>query len=52
MGIKRNLKSYKLWDSKHKKFVLSKNATSDKVLMIKPTVSQQVERLTKKYRNK
>ena len=29
LGLKRNLKGYKLWDPKNKKIVLSKNVTFD-----------------------
>ena len=43
--VNRNMKGYKLWDPKNKKFVLSQHVTFDKTLVLKSTVSQQVERL-------
>jgi len=34
--VKRNLKDYKLYDSKNKKFVLSRYVTSDEPSMLRP----------------
>ena len=45
MGVKRNMKGYKLWDPKNKKSVLSKHATFDETSLLKSTISQQMERL-------
>ena len=42
------MKSYKLWDPKNKKIVLSQHVTFDETLLLKSTVSQQVERLKTK----
>ena len=42
MGVKRN--SYRLWDPKDKKIVMSRNVTFGKTSVMKSTVSQQVER--------
>jgi len=43
VGFKKGVKGYKIWDSKDKKFVLSRDATFDEASMMKPTNSQQVE---------
>ena len=48
LGIKRNMKGYKLWDPKNKKIVLSKHVTFDETSLLKSTISQQVERLKTK----
>jgi len=32
LGFKRGVKGYKLWDSKDKKIVVSKNVTSERLL--------------------
>jgi len=48
LGYKENLKGYKLWDPKNKKFVLSKPNTSNEASIMKPTVSQQVETMKTK----
>jgi len=48
LEVKRNLKVYKLWDSENKKIVLSRYVTFDEVLLLKSTVSQQVERMNTK----
>ena len=45
LRIKRNMKSYKLWDPENKKIVLSKHVTFDEMSLLKSTVSQQVERM-------
>ena len=47
MDDKRNLKDYKLWDPKHKKFVLSRYVMSDEASMLRPN-SQQVESMKTK----
>ena len=44
LDVKRNIKCYKLWDSENKKIVLRKHVTFDETSLLKPTVSQQVER--------
>jgi len=44
LGVKRNMKGYRLWDPKNKKIVLSQHVTFDETFMLKSTVSQQVER--------
>ena len=43
LGYKEDLKNYKLWDPKIRKFVSSRQVTLDKASMVKPNVSQQVE---------
>ena len=48
LGIKRNMKGYKLWDPKNKKIVLSKHVTFDETSLLKSTISQQMERLKTK----
>ena len=48
LGLKRNMKGYKLWNSKSKKIVLSKHVTFDETSLLKSTISQQVERLKTK----
>ena len=42
-GYKEDLRGYKLWDPKNWEFVSSRHVTLDEALMVKPTVSQQVE---------
>ena len=42
-GFKRGIKGYKIWDPKDRKFVLSRDVTFDETLMLKSTISQQVE---------
>ena len=37
------MKGYKLWDPKNKEFVSSRHVTLDEALMVKPTISKQVE---------
>ena len=44
LGVKRNMKDYRLWDLENKKIVLSQHVTLDETLVLKSTVSQQVER--------
>jgi len=44
LGVKRNMKSYRLWDPENKKIVLSHYVTFDETSVLKFTVSQQVER--------
>jgi len=41
LGVKRNIKGYKLWDLENKKIMLSQHVTFDEILMLKSTVSQQ-----------
>jgi len=48
LGVKRNMKGYRLWDLKNKKIVLSRHITFDKTSVLKSTVSQQVERMETK----
>ena len=43
LGVKRN--GYRLWDPENKKIVLSKHVTFHETSLLKPTISQQVERL-------
>ena len=45
LGIKRNMKGYKLWDPENKKIVLTKHVTFDETSLLKSTISQQLERL-------
>jgi len=52
LGVKRNMKDYRLWDPENKKIMLSRHVTFDETSMTKSTVSQQVERTkTKEYRS-
>ena len=44
LGVKRNMKGYRLWDPENKKIVLSRHVTFDETSALKSTVSQQVER--------
>ena len=44
LGVKRNIKGYRLWDPKNKKIVLSQHVIFDEALLLKFTISQQVER--------
>ena len=48
LGVKRNMKGYKLWDPENKKIVLSKHVMFDETLLLKSTVSQRVERMKTK----
>jgi len=48
LGVKRNMKGYKLWDPENKKIVLSKHVAFDETSLSKSTISQQVERLKTK----
>jgi len=48
LGVKKNMKGYKLWDPENKKIVLSKHVTFDETSLLKSTFSQQVERLKTK----
>ena len=48
LEYKKDLKGYKLWDLKNKKFVSSRHVTLDEASMVKPTVSQQVETIKTK----
>ena len=43
VGFKKEVKGYKIWDHKDKKFVLSRDVMFDKASMLKFTISQQVE---------
>jgi len=42
-GFKKDVKGYKIWDSKDKMFILNRNVMFDEASMMKPTDSQQVE---------
>ena len=44
LGVKRNMKGYRLWDPKNKKIMLSRHVTFDETSVLKSTVSQQVKR--------
>ena len=44
LGDNKNMKGYKLWDPENKKIVLSKHVTFDETSLLKPIISQQVER--------
>ena len=48
MGGKKIIKGYKLWDLENKKIALSRHVTFDETLLLKSTISQQVERLKTK----
>jgi len=48
LSVKRNMKSYKLWDPENKKIMLSKHVTFDETSLLKSTISQQMERLKTK----
>ena len=39
VGFKKNVKGYKIWDLKDKKFILSRDVTFDEASMVKPTES-------------
>ena len=43
LGVKRNMKGYRLWDPENK-ILLSRHVTFDETSVLKSTVSQQVER--------
>ena len=43
VGFKKSVKGYKVWDSKDKKFILSKVITFDEISIIKATNSQYVK---------
>jgi len=45
LGLKRNMKGYKLWHPENKKIMLSKHVTFDETSLLKSTISQQVETL-------
>ena len=45
LGVKKNMKGYKLWHLENLKIVLSKHVTFDETSLLKFTISQQVERL-------
>ena len=51
LGVKRNLKGYKLWDSENKKILLSRYVTFDEDSLLKFTISQQVKRMKTKDRS-
>ena len=40
LGVKRNMKGYRLWDPENKKIVLSRHFTFDETSVLKSTVSQ------------
>ena len=44
LGVKKNMKGYRLWDLENKKIVLSQHVTFDEASMLKSTVSQQGEK--------
>jgi len=44
LGVKRNMKSYRLWEPEIKKIVMSQHALFDETSGLKSTISQQVER--------
>ena len=44
LGVKKNMKGYRLWDPENKKIVLSRHVTFAETSVLKSTVSQQVER--------
>jgi len=44
LGVKRNMKGYRLWDSENKKIVLRQHVTFNETSVLKYTISQQVER--------
>ena len=52
LGVKRNMKGYRLWDPENKKIMLSRHVTFDETSVLKSTVSQQVERTETKYRSR
>ena len=41
--FKKDVRDYKIWDPKNKKFILSRDAMFDETSMMKPTNSQQVD---------
>ena len=41
-GFKKGVKSYKIWDPKDKKIILSRNVTFDNASIVKPKNSQHV----------
>jgi len=43
LGYRKDLKGYKLWDPKNRGFISSRHVTLDEILVMKPTVSRQVE---------
>ena len=48
LGVKRNIKGYKLWNPDNKRIVLSKQVTFNETSLLKSIVSQQVERMKTK----
>ena len=48
LGVKRNMKGYRLWDPENKKIMLSWHVTFDETSVLKSTVSQQAERMENK----
>jgi len=40
LGVKRNMKGYRLWDPENKKIVLSQHVTFDETSVLKSTISQ------------
>ena len=44
LGVKINIKDYRLWNPENKKIVLSQYITFDETSVLKSTVSQHVER--------
>jgi len=44
LGVKRNMKGYRLYDPENKKIVLSQHVMFDETSVLKSTISQQVER--------
>jgi len=46
VGFKKEVKGYKIWDPKDRKFIWSRDATFDEASMVNPTYFQQVKSLT------
>jgi len=43
VGFKKDVKGYKIWDPRDKKFILSRDVIFDEASMMKPGDSQQEE---------
>jgi len=46
IGFKKDVKCYKIWDPKDKKFILNRDVTFNEASIMKPTDSQQVDSKT------